>query len=99
MTTTATRPKPGTDSALMLDDLIAHYPDPAWALNSRLGITAHSRASNLRDLGWDVESVSRPNPANPRKRLYGYKLVSAPPEHLPTPEYQHDENGQFRITA
>lgn len=63
----------------MLDELLAAYPHAAWQLNSRLNITAHSRASDLRQLGWDVEAVSRPDPSGGRKRQHGYKLASLPP--------------------
>lgn len=71
-------PEVGTDCRRFLDALIAAAPDPVWRPNSTLEITAHSRASDLRDLGWIVESVNRPNPDRPRKPVWGYRLLNAP---------------------
>ena len=70
-------PAPGTDCARLLNALIAAHPEPVWSPNSRLGITAHSRAAELRKLGWDIVSVSRPAPGpvtGRQRRQFGYKL-------------------------
>jgi hypothetical protein len=61
----------------MLDTLIAAFPEPAWDLNSRLQITAHSRAADLRRLGYGVEHVSRSIEGR-RKLQHGYKLTTQP---------------------
>lgn len=81
-------PQEGTDCARMLEALIDAFPEPAWSLNSALNLTAHSRASDLRDMGWNVKWVSRPDPRGGRKRQSGYYLESLPFE---------DANGQLRI--
>lgn len=68
------RPSAGTDAARMLDAMLASHPLPAWNLNRDLGITAHSRACDLRDLGWDVEAVPGERIPGTRKRVRGYRL-------------------------
>lgn len=64
----------------MLDALLRAYPQAVWNTNSRLGLTAHSRAAELRKLGWDVQSVNRRTSGTGRRRDYGYVLRSLPAE-------------------
>jgi hypothetical protein len=71
-------PAAGTDSHKLLTAMLSAYPHPVWNPNSRLNITAHSRASDLRDLGWSVESVRGEAVPGTRKRAYGYRLASLP---------------------
>lgn len=81
-TTEPSMPTPGTDNARMLEALIAAAPDPAWNLDSGLGIKANSRASVLRRLGWKVEHVQRARPGNGRKRDHGYRLLNPPAKRV-----------------
>lgn len=76
-------PNAGTDNARMLDALLRAYPNAVWNTNSRLGLTAHSRAPELRKLGWDVQSVNRRTSGTGRRRDYGYVLRSLPDDVLP----------------
>ncbi len=69
----AQRPAAGTDNARLLDALLESYPHAVWAPNGRLKLMAHSRAADLRKLGWTVESVRRKNHATGRPE-YGYVL-------------------------
>lgn len=69
-------PKPGTDNARMLNELLRVYPGVAWNLNSRLGITSNSRASNLRELNWPVEAVRGEHIPGTRKHHWGYRLTN-----------------------
>lgn len=71
-------PKPDTDNRRMLEALIAAAPDFAWNLNYALELTAHSRASDLRDLGWLIEWEQRSRPGKGRKRDNGYRLLNPP---------------------
>lgn len=67
-------PTPGTDNDRFLSALLDAYPHAVWNPNSRLQLTAHSRAANLRELGWDVQSVSRKSARDESRREYGYVL-------------------------
>jgi hypothetical protein len=69
-------PNPNTDNDVLLLALQAAHPDPVWNPNSKLGLTAHSRVSELRKLGWEIECVRRSTPkhAKKRKAQYGYVL-------------------------
>jgi hypothetical protein len=72
--TTPSLPKPGTDNDRLLIALQDAYPHVVWSPNTRLELTANSRATNLRELGWDVKSESEPAPTHPKGRRYGYRL-------------------------
>lgn len=66
------RPGAGSHNERFLDALLAAYPHAYWKPSGRLHITAHSRASELRLLGWDVQSVHRTTPGG--RLEYGYVL-------------------------
>jgi len=68
-------PKPGTDTFKLLEAMLHNAPHyEVWSPNSLLNITAHSRAANLRAVGWQVESIRGPKIIGTRKREYGYRL-------------------------
>jgi len=71
-------PSQNTDSSIFLNALREAYPNPVWNPNSTLHITAHSRASDLRRLGWNIKAVQDKeykNAVRPRKKRYGYLLI------------------------
>jgi hypothetical protein len=43
----------------LLDALLEAYPHAVYSPYGKLKLIAHSRAADLRRLGWDVQSVSR----------------------------------------
>lgn len=90
------RPKPGTDNARFLDALIAAHPGWVSRPNSRLNIMAHSRASDLRDMGYRIEAKRFPDPDRPRKPDYRYRLTELP-EHATVVVF--DQDGQGRLSA
>lgn len=66
-------PTPGTDAHRLLEALLnGEVKNP----NRRLNLMAHSRASDLRKLGWKVSVRREPNRRNPRKPHYIYALES-----------------------
>jgi len=71
-------PSPGTDNWRLLEDLLKNHPTPSWDCNSRLGMTAHSRASDLRRLGWVVVHETRSTPRRAKKLGHGYALARLP---------------------
>ena len=77
-------PKPGTDNDTLLLALQENQPDVFWNPNSKLGITAHSRASELRKMGWDIVAVQRWVPEHAKKRQWGYQLLT-PRSRWPKP--------------
>lgn len=84
-----TKPKPimpnvGTDNDRFLIALQENQPDVFWNPNSKLGITAHSRANDLRKLGWEIVAVQRYVPTHAKKRQWGYRLVT-PRSRWPKP--------------
>lgn len=80
-------PNPNTDNDVLLLALQAAAPDPVWNPNSKLGLTAHSRVSELRKLGWTIECVRRtpPTHAKQTKTQYGYQLLT-PRSDWPAPD-------------
>lgn len=70
-----TFPTPGTDSHKLLTALLESPTATIWNPNSRLQLTAHSRASDLRRLGWEVNSLSMKRLSG-GKRIYGYTLTN-----------------------
>lgn len=74
-------PNPDTDASRLLLDLLAHHPNPSYDCNSRLGMTAHSRACDLRDRGWHVASTTKRVPRRRKKTAWGYTLSKLPSLH------------------
>lgn len=73
-------PKEGTDCHRLL---VAMMRGPVTNPNSWLNLMAHSRASDLRKMGWDVQVKRCPSRSeNVRKASYVYSLVT-PPEEWP----------------
>lgn len=70
-------PAANTDAGIFLQALKEAYPEPVWNPNSTLQITAHSRASDLRRLGWKIKAVrdkDYKNAIRPHKKRWGYVL-------------------------
>jgi hypothetical protein len=76
-------PTPGTDADRFIVELQTFYPYAVWSPNERLGITAHSRANDLRQLGWSIESVRKVDHAARKGKRFGY-LLHTPREQWPT---------------
>lgn len=93
------QPTPNTDAARLLEALQVAYPEPSWDPNSRLQLTAHSRASDLRELGWDVRACRIADPAHRKGRRHGYRLETPRGEWdgSPQPHHPADPDGQLRI--
>lgn len=72
------RPAMGTDNGRLLDAMLQAYPNAYWNPNSRLKLMAHSRAADLRKLGWDVQAVSRRGTSTGARREHGYVLRTMP---------------------
>lgn len=67
-------PSEGTHAEGMLVAIAAAYPDTSW--NPKYSrMKGHSRVSDLRDLGWAIEAVTRPNPHG-RGTQWGYRLLT-----------------------
>jgi hypothetical protein len=69
-------PNEGTDNDRLLVALQGAYPGVLWNPSSKLVLTAHSRASDLRKLGWDILVERRRSPRGVKKgkQQYGYRL-------------------------
>lgn len=80
-------PNPGTDVDRLLLALQTVAPDTLWDANSKLSLMAHSRAADLRKLGWDVESVRKSDPTAPKGERWGWRL-NTPVASWPTPDEQ-----------
>lgn len=63
-------PSEGTDSYRLLRALMM---GPVWNPNSSLNLMAHSRASDLRKLGWSVTVERRRIPGSRKKNML-YRL-------------------------
>lgn len=60
--TTPQWPSAGTHNAKLLGALLDAHPAAVWHPNSRMRLMAHSRAADLRALGWPVVCVKRIDP-------------------------------------
>ena len=71
-------PNAGTDNDVLLTALQAAHPKPLWNPSSKFRLTAHSRVSELRKMGWDIECVRRRTPSGVKKgkQQYGYVLAT-----------------------
>jgi hypothetical protein len=69
-------PTEGTDNDRLLVALQGAYPDVVWNPSSKLQLTAHSRVSELRKLGWTIVVERRPSPRGIKKgkQQYGYRI-------------------------
>lgn len=80
-------PNPGTDCDRFLLALQGIAPSILWNANSSLSIMAHSRAADLRKLGWDIVSVRETDLDSPKGVRWGWKLRT-PVEMWPAPDGQ-----------
>jgi hypothetical protein len=71
-----TLPNEGTDCDRLLLALQMAHPEVVWNPNSSLSLMAHSRAADLRKLGWDVEAVRVRDLESPKGAKWGYRLVT-----------------------
>lgn len=71
-------PNVGTDNDRLLVALQGAYPGVLWNPSSKLQLTAHSRITNLRELGWEIQTERRRSPRGVKKgkQQYGYRLVT-----------------------
>lgn len=74
MSVTPVMPTPGTDNRRLLEAMMR---GPVTNPNSWLSLTAHSRASDLRKMGWDVQVTRSPSRSgNRRKPNFTYSLLT-----------------------
>ena len=52
------------------------FPETVWNPNSSLSLMAHSRAADLRKLGWEIEAVRVSDPEAPKGAKWGYRLLT-----------------------
>lgn len=69
-------PTEGTDNDRLLVALQGAFPGVLWNPSSKLQLTAHSRVSDLRKLGWEIVVERQPTPSGIKKgkQQYGYRL-------------------------